>query len=107
MQQSEIDISDEAKEVLKEIEVARIERLHKLIKIRIVCLVIFIVITFSATYLLYYKIENKIYDLNFYLILLGGLYSLSLVVDWIKKLLPKNIEREKQKIYDTFKTRAY
>ena len=59
-----------------------------------------IMFALSGLYLIYWKFSEKVFDLNFYLIMAGTLYSIVVTLDTIKKLLPSYIKSKKKEIYE-------
>ena len=61
---------------------------------------IFVVFALSGLYLIYWKFSEKTFDLNFYLVMAGVLYSISVAQGIIRQLLPSYIKNKKREIYE-------
>ena len=76
----------------------QIKVIYRDVKLRKICCVIAVLFSINGLYILYWKVTEKTFDLNFYFILAGVLYLLSMIRYFIEHLRPSFIESQKNKI---------
>lgn len=87
-------------EIVADYKRGRIEAIYQEVKLWKICSVIAVLFLLHGLYVLYWKVTVKIFDLNFYLILAGVLYLLSIIKSFIERLQPSYIESQKKRIYE-------
>lgn len=87
---------------LNSIITCEIKEIDKIVIARIVYGSAFFILFISGMYLVYYKISENIFDLNFYLVLVGVLISGNTVLNVLYHLRPSYIKNEKKKIFDVW-----
>lgn len=92
--------TEELGKIVADFKRKQIKEIYRTVKMRVVYGGVSVLFLVSGFYLLYLKVAEKRYDLNFYLILTGVIFLLLLISGTIDHLRPSYIKSQKRKIHE-------